>query len=421
VRSRLRRGYIAIAVMAAAISLVAISLTAPVVSTTVDFSIFNSSWNGTSDLAVMTYKVGKFAPSFQVETTGTEITISQLGFNRLDLNPRTAAMVVIGPTLPFTKVEGRIVGEFVRNGGILLVADDFGTANSLLTQMNATSRFSNKLVMDLAYEKQPEFSVCFDLKPDVLTDNVSTVLMNYPSSLVVNQSTTQVIARSSLASWLDTNGDRQHEWGETRGPFPVLAREQLGQGTIVLLSDPSVLINGMERYLNNSVFSENLINYITRDRSSVYFDEGHRDFFDPIALTMQITGEIPTSAKVALALLAFVFVMWVSTDMVDRALSWTAKKVKIVVMAILSLIRPAFPKKKAAEEGLFDNETIMKKAAKDHPEWNTSVLRYLLRERERHADVLQKGSLGDHEPHPAKNYNDEKDKTSIDKEVHAVP
>ncbi|MEM4277418.1 MAG: hypothetical protein QXQ13_08065, partial [Thermoplasmata archaeon] len=65
-RHRLQRGYAAIAMVVTAIVFLAVSMQSPVVSTTVDFSIYNSGWNGVSGLAVLTYRAGKFAPSFQV-------------------------------------------------------------------------------------------------------------------------------------------------------------------------------------------------------------------------------------------------------------------------------------------------------------------------------------------------------------------
>jgi hypothetical protein len=398
-RGRIRRGFAAAATMAIAVSLLAISLAGPVVSTTADFSIFNSGWNGTSKLAVLTYQTGKFSPTFTLETSGTDIQIAQVSLTDLDLVPETDAVVIIGPTKTFTATEGTIVGEFVRGGGNLLLADDFGTGNSLLASMGATSRFTNLLAMDLAFEKQPEFSVCFDFAPDPLTANVTTILLNYPSSLSVNSSTTQTIARTSVASWLDTNGDRRRELGEPNGPLPVLARERLGLGDIILLSDPSVLINGMSKNLNNSIFSTNLLDAVSAGRSSVYFDESHRTFFDPVTVTMQFTGSFPTSAIAGLAALAFILVLWISTDLVNRSITWTVRKVRVLIGTVLSVMVPSFWKRreKPAPEPLTLDE-MAERAIKEHPEWRTGLVRYVLRERERHRKLFQKSASGDNQP-----------------------
>ena len=389
-RSKLRKGYAAIAVMAIAIALLIVSMTAPVVSSSADFSIFNSGWNGTSDLAVLTYHLGKFAPSFTVQSTGTDITIEQLALSSTHLDPGGSALVIIGPTKTFTTSEGTLVGDFVRNGGKLLLADDFGTGNSLLQKMGASSRFSGDLVMDLAYEKQPEFSVLFDLTPDPVTHNVSTVLLNYPSSLIIDSASTETLASSSIASWLDTNGNRLQEWGEPRGPYPMLAREHLGSGSILLLSDPSALINGMRDQMDNAVLGDNLIDEVSRERTAVYFDESHRNFFDPVLVTMEFTGQVSNNAKVALAAVALVLTLWISTDLVDKAVAWIARSSRKVIRAVLGLLplgmfRPKEPEKPEA----LTNEQLVAKMTENHPDWSAGLIRYLLRERERHGKLLQ--------------------------------
>ncbi|MCU0852881.1 MAG: hypothetical protein MUC90_06505, partial [Thermoplasmata archaeon] len=72
-QARLRKGYAATALAAVSVVLLIVSMTAPALSTSADFSIYNSDWNGTSDLAIMTYELGKFVPTFRVESSGTEI------------------------------------------------------------------------------------------------------------------------------------------------------------------------------------------------------------------------------------------------------------------------------------------------------------------------------------------------------------
>jgi hypothetical protein len=398
-RARLRRGFAAVAVMAMSIALLIVTLTGPVVSTTTDFSIFNSGWNGTSELAILTYQAGKFTPSFRVEATGTDISVVQLRLSEIELDPMTDALVIIGPTKSFSSTEGAIVGDFVRNGGTLLLADDFGTGNTLLTGMGASSRFAGNLVMDLAFEKQPEFSVCFDFSPDQMTHNVTTALLNYPSALTVNTSTTQTLARTSIASWMDTNGDRLQEPGEPRGPFPVLAKERLGLGNIVLLSDPSALINGMRGHLDNSLLSGNILNYISAERSSVYFDESHRDFFDPVAVTTQFTGDVPTNLKVALAILAFVLTMWIATDLVDQFIRWTVTRIRGIFNRVLDVfLPPAWRRRKPMKPEPLSPDEIERLSADTHPEWRIGLVRYLLRERERHITALGQRSLRDDKP-----------------------
>ena len=388
--SRLRRGYAAVAVIAIAITMLIVSMTAPVASTSTDFSLFNSGWNGTSQLAVLTYQQGKFVPGFTFKSTGTDIAVEQLNLADLVLDPQMNSLVIIGPTKAFTNAEAAHVSDFVRAGGMMLLADDFGTANSLLQGMNATSRFSEDLVVDLAYEKQPEFSVVFDISQDQLTTNVTTLLLNYPSSLVIDSSTTATIARSSIASWLDVNGNRQQEWGEPRGPFPLVARESYGAGSIILVSDPSVFINGMREYMDNAVFANNTISQVCAARDAVYFDESHRDFLDPISISMHYTGTVSTNAKAILAAAALVITLWISTDLVDRLFAWSRKRINLLIAHLVKLLPKRFfsrREKEVAEHT--EMEVMAEKLAKDHPDWRIGLLRYILREGDRHGKVLK--------------------------------
>ena len=388
--SKLRRGYAAVAVMAVAVAMLIVSMAAPVASTSTDFSIFNSGWNGTSQLAVLTYQQGKFAPTFEFKSTGTEISVEQLDLTDVKLDPQANSLVIIGPTKTFTAAEGTHVGDFVRAGGVLLLADDFGTGNSLLEGMEATTRFSGDLVMDLAYEKQPEFSVLFNIDNDPLTKNVSTLLLNYPSSLVVNTTTTTAIAFSSIASWLDANGNRQQEWGEPRGPFPVIAKERMGVGWIILVSDPSVFINGMRGYMDNAIFANNTINQVCVTRDSVYFDESHRKFLDPVSITLEYTGVVSTNAKAILAAVALVLTLWISTDLMDRLFAWGRRRTSKATATLLELLpRMFFRRKEEKVPELPDIDATVERLTQEHPEWRAGLLRYLLRERERHGKVLK--------------------------------
>jgi hypothetical protein len=413
VRSRLRRGYASAVVVLISVAFLGLTMTSPAISTTTDFSIFNSGWNGASDLAILTYKAGKFVPTFEIERTGTEMTIVPLDLKDIGLDPLTSALAIIGPTKPFSEEEGSIVGDFVRHGGVLLLADDFGTGNDLLEGMGATSRFSGELVMDLAYDKKPECSVCFDVRPDDMTRDVSTLLLNHPSSLKVDSATSEVFAYSSVASWLDINNNRNQEWGEPRGPFPILAREVMDQGTIILLSDPSVLINGMSEHLDNAIFGTNLMAEASVDRYEVFFDESHRDFFDPVSVMMVFTGVVSPEAKFAVAALAFALALWIATDIMETTASLvvrTARKIAARIARILHISR-----RKRDEEpsrGPVDIESVVSEAMAKHPDWRAGLVRYLAREGQRHSTASTKRERG-HQQRPVVDDDSGKDQTSL--------
>lgn len=366
-----------------------LSMVSPILSSSADFSIFNSGWNGTSDLAVSTYKIGKFSPSFELRSTGSDVEFIHYGLEDLELDPASEAVAVIGPTEDYSASEGALMGDFVRAGGSLLLADDFGTANSLLEAMGASCRFSGKLVIDLSFEKSPEFPICFDFVSDALTTNVTSLQLNRATSITVAGSS-EPLAHTSVASWSDTDGDRMQDFGEPSGPFAILAREHLGAGEIVLLSDPSILINGMRSHLDNELLSSNLVSIISEGRSGLYFDESHRDYFNPVTLSTEITGTVPGNVKAALFVIAFVLALWITTDAVDRSLSWTRGK---AASAYEVMIRKVL--RRGAKEPVHEGRSIddlVRELSESHPEWREGLVRHVIKEKQRHDAHVEKRS-----------------------------
>ncbi|UCE44929.1 MAG: DUF4350 domain-containing protein [Methanobacteriota archaeon] len=356
-------------------------MVSPIVSSSADFSIFNSGWNGTSELAVSTHRAGKFSPSFELRSTGGDISLVRSGFDDIELNPTSDALAIIGPTKAFSYDEGTSVGEFVRGGGSLLIADDFGSSNELLEAMGASSRFSGRLVIDLSFDKSPEFPICFDIVPDALTANVSALQLNYASTLVLGGSA-EPLAYTSVASWLDADGDRRQEHGEPKGPFVILAREPLDSGEIILLSDPSVLTNGMREHLDNEMLSSNLVTVLTEGGLGLYIDESHRDYFDPVTVSMEITGVVSGNVKMALFTAAFILALWVATDVVDRAWIWARGEASRAYLVSISKLRQRGAKALAHEEASV--EGIVRELSASHPDWRDGTIRYVLKEKLRH-------------------------------------
>jgi len=372
-----------------AIGLTILSLVSPVLSSSADFSIFNAGWNGTSDLAVSTYRAGKFTPSFELRSTGSDVEFIHFGFEEIELDPVSEAMVIIGPTKEFSSSEGALMGEFVRAGGRLLLADDFGSANSLLEAMNASCRFLGKLVIDLSFEKSPEFPICFDISPDALTTNVTSLQLNCAASITVGGSS-ETLARTTVASWSDTDGDRMQDFGEPSGPFVILAREHLGSGEIVLLSDPSVLINGMRSHLDNELLSSNLVSVISEGRSGVYFDESHRDYFDPVTISTDITGTVPGNVKAALFSVAFVLALWITTDVVDRSWSWIRGRAGRAYDVFIRKVLRRGAKEHEPEGRSLDD--LVRELSVSHPEWREGLVRHVIKEKQRHDAHVERRS-----------------------------
>jgi len=340
-----------------------LALATPMIQNTSEFSMYNAGWNGCSNIAVKTYAEGKFQPTFTVDTN--ELTLSPKSFVEYPLDPKNATIVIIGPRSEFSTDEADYLQGFLRNGGMVLLADDFGSGNDLLVKLNATARFTGDLLLDLSFEKKPSFVTIFDFPSPShpVLRNVSHLLLNYATSISPGKNTS-VLAVSTQLSWRDTNLNGKEDAGEAKGPFPVLAFERYGNGTIVLLSDPSVLINSMKNQLDNAMFRENLLQYLFLDRGTVLIDESHRQ--DPLLLHIFYTMPVSlgTMEKVAIVLLVIGAFL----------LGFTKIPSYIVQKVIQLIVKEKKPTKKASAEKMIE-ELLTR-----HPSWSGKKLKGLVRE-----------------------------------------
>ena len=384
--SKLKRFYALALSIGFACVFLALSLIVPVVGTTTDFSIYNAGWNGTSGLAVRTYETGKFVPTLELKGTGTSVEPAIIALDRVPLDPASSSMVIIGPTKDFSDADGDYVYQFLSRGGKVLLADDFGTGNSLLAGLGTSSRFMGELVVDLAFQKKPEFAVAYEFDDSSeLTNNVSLALLNYPSA-VSPDADASVIASTGDGSWVDSDGDMLKDEDEPSGPFPILTVERVGKGTLVLLSDPSILINSMYDHLDNPALVDNLMAFVSEDRTDVLIDESHRDYFDPLSFSSRALAGIGDDAKLALIVFIIVAFFLATTDV----LSMTYRTLRRWSAKIWHVMTGWLSKGKAPEVDTFmSDEEILSKVLERHPGWNRGVLTRLLRQIGRHGEVKE--------------------------------
>ncbi len=333
--------------------LLLLSMAFPLVTNSADFSIYNSGWNGCSRLAVRTYDTGRFTPNLELES-GEDMEIVQRDITSYDLEPARSTFVILGPKRNFDSQEIDYLHNFLIEGGNVLLADDVGTGNSLLESLDGTSsRFVKDPVLDLSFEKKPHFVVAYDLREHHITNNVSHILMNKPTSIEPDQNATSLIY-TSRASWLDKNRNGIWDQNEPKGGFPVLSVEPYGRGSLILLSDPSILINSMRDKLDNGIFTNNLLGYISRDRENVVFDESHRE--ENIIYTLIYTTNYPSNivayGVVAIALITSIFIMIPEQRTV-----------------LYERIKQLLVRDKQTDDG-----DPVKKLLNQHPDWNENKL-----------------------------------------------
>ena len=101
---------------------------------------------------------------------------------------------------------------------------------------------------------------------DIVVLNHATALIDVPES--------KVIAWSSAFSYLDADESEAWEDGEPLGPFPVTAWFQVKKGEVVVVADPSIVINSIMGRDDNYAF----IRYLTSrngQQQSISFVTSH--------------------------------------------------------------------------------------------------------------------------------------------------
>lgn len=244
----LRRFVAIVAIAASALS----GLVAWAYPSRTDFRPPNPFWNG----------LGRFASEWHVARLRS--------LAQLPEDPRATAVVVI-PYRGVAQADGERLRRYVDAGGVLVLLDDYGFGNHVLDALGLRLRLTGEPLVDpLFYQKNRRLPKITDL-PALRAP--STMVLNHATSLAEASGAT-VLARSSAYSFLDLNGDG--DWGEDepRGPFPVAASVSLGKGTVAVIADPSLLINGTIELGDNRAFLRQVVR-LAGERPQVFLDEAH--------------------------------------------------------------------------------------------------------------------------------------------------
>ena len=214
----------------------------------------NTHWNGLTDLQ----------EKYQLEPLKKDFRLSRITGNSLIIS------------IPYREPEAQEVSElkeYLEEGGNLIIADDHGFGNPILSGLGVKARFhGNRIVDPLFNHGEKGFLVVNDIRPSPLTVNVSSLKLNYATSLDIDDGI--VAANSSSFSFIDSNLNGIKDEGEETGPFPVVAHIGVGDGKLILVSDPSILINGMMEKADNSEFLSNLFGIAGTD-ATIYLKMDH--------------------------------------------------------------------------------------------------------------------------------------------------
>ena len=218
-----------------------------------DFRADNPLWNGTKDIS-------SSLPAAPLES-----------LSDLSLLPQGATLILI-PYLDFTQAELDELHRFVSQGSTLVLADDYGFGNQVLEHLGLKARFSGQTLVDsVSYHRNKRLPRISHLIPSPLTSNTESLILNHATSLTDVESS-DVLALSSTASFLDQNDNWWYNEGEPTGPLPVISRHKLAAGQIILISDPSIFINSMQDIEDNHTLLQNIAATSTAE---LFIDQSH--------------------------------------------------------------------------------------------------------------------------------------------------
>ncbi|NJE00422.1 DUF4350 domain-containing protein [Thermococcus sp. JdF3] len=283
--------------------LVIAPLSIPVFTSNTPFSVLNTGWDGCSRFGKLLYGTadGKIVPVFSP-------------FDSFGLSGKRGTLLIIGPDMGYSSAEIDEIREFLKNGGTLVLMDDFGTGNEILSGLGLSARFSSKPYRDVFYYKNENFPVLVRILDPALAENVSGVILNVPSVL---QGVGGEIYTSKVAVV-----------GSDFSQYPVMAEVDYGDGRIVLFSDPSVFINDM--YGLNENFIRNFADYAFS--GPVYIDEAHHSNFN---LYHRGYITVRRSADSETIFYVFLFVALIAL-FVESGLAWlVAEKILALVSRVL--------------------------------------------------------------------------------------
>lgn len=244
------------------------------------FGTYNAKWDGASDLREIASEEGA-EPVIALNTTAY-----------MTADPNGTVAVILSPDEPYTPGQRTRVAEFVRAGGTLVVAEDFGSqTRPLLAALGVETRVTGVPLRDeQEYYRSPAFPVATNVSESPATEGVDALTLNHGSSLRTDASenNTTVLVSSSDLAYLDRNRSESLDESEELASRPVVVREQIGNGTVFVVSDPSIFINAMLERPGNERFARNLV----AGADTVLLDYSHLSGQPPLmvaVLTLQDT------------------------------------------------------------------------------------------------------------------------------------
>ena len=202
----------------------------------------------------------------------------------------------IGISREMSPQEMSALSSFLNRGGSVLIADDSGRANPLLTYLlsgrNSSIALSGHTVLSSYNDGRPEMAMANATFFVRSAGNMSTnrVVFNGATSLLVGGDV-QIVARSN-SSFVDYNDNGVVDADEKENAI-FMAVANVGRGRLVVISDPDLFTNEMLYRQNNSDLLKDIVSNFA-DGGVVYCDDSlHSTAFSVAGYTMVLSTTYP--------------------------------------------------------------------------------------------------------------------------------
>ncbi|MDD5701554.1 MAG: hypothetical protein PHU23_05830, partial [Dehalococcoidales bacterium] len=215
--------------------------------------------------------------------------------------------------IPCTHYDGddlERIRQYVSRGNTLVLMDYFGSGNQVLEYLGIPARFSQDILLDpLFCYKNPRLPRITDFSPELREQGIQAVVLNR-GTFLDGVEDAAALAWSSPKSYGDSNGSEKWDEGDTCGPLVVAAEYRLGDGTVTIVADASLIINTMVSQNDNYPFVRHLI-YSSGTPEAVILDRSHLSLtpLDAGKINLETARRFVSHPFVLLLVVAFIFAL----------------------------------------------------------------------------------------------------------------
>lgn len=335
--------------------LLLLAVVAAGVSTAEPFATYNTDWTGTTDLRNAALADENTTVVVDNAATGSSVSTA------------TTTALVLGVPNETAAVETTAANVLAEGGTVVITDEVPATTNTLLETLGATARVERGPVRDpQSYHRQP-------ILPVVTTTNATGGLadteltLNYAGTITPSEAT--VLATTSQFAYVDKNRNERFDAAESLAARPVVTREAVGNGTVILVSDSSVFINAMYDRDGNRAFAE----WIYADTNTLILTGSAVRPLPRLVRLLLWAKSIPASQAIVLAVGASMLLLASQT------------RYRTAVLTRLQRDGVVDASQTVTDHGRSDKTTepqyesgLMSVLRTEHPEWDQDTLRRLV-------------------------------------------